>query len=288
MKPVVSINLCCYNSERYLEETLQSIVSQTYKNWELVIVNDGSTDNTGTIINGYAMKYPWIHAVHISNRGFRKPGGGIIDAFYAGYSSRQTNEWDYIVKLDGDLSFDADYFERCFEYFRSSSEIGVGGGIIYDLQESELILERMPLFHVRGATKIYRKNCWDAIGGLVPDLGWDTLDEVKANMLGWRTRTFSDLKIVQHRTTGGPDGRLKSYAKRGRANYIAGYHPLFMFMKCFKRTTQKPYVIAAAAMTYGFVSGYLNRVPQINDKELIKYLRKQQIRKITFRESIWK
>ncbi len=48
--PRVSVNLCCYNSERYLEETLQSIFAQTYRDWELVIINDGSTDGTEAII----------------------------------------------------------------------------------------------------------------------------------------------------------------------------------------------------------------------------------------------
>jgi len=54
MLPVVSVNLCCYNSERYLRETLESIVNQTYRNWELVIINDGSTDSTETVVKEYA------------------------------------------------------------------------------------------------------------------------------------------------------------------------------------------------------------------------------------------
>lgn len=53
MPPTVSINLCCYNSEKYLEETLQSIFAQTYKDWELVVINDGSTDSTEQIIQKY-------------------------------------------------------------------------------------------------------------------------------------------------------------------------------------------------------------------------------------------
>lgn len=56
MQPTVSINLCCYNSEKYLEETLQSIISQTYKDWELVIINDGSTDTTEQIIQRHIIK----------------------------------------------------------------------------------------------------------------------------------------------------------------------------------------------------------------------------------------
>jgi glycosyltransferase involved in cell wall biosynthesis len=64
MSPTVSINLCCYNSEKYLGETLQSIFAQTYKDWELIIINDGSTDSTESIIKeyisqGYPIVYHW-------------------------------------------------------------------------------------------------------------------------------------------------------------------------------------------------------------------------------------
>ncbi|MEO8035126.1 MAG: glycosyltransferase family A protein [Acidobacteriota bacterium] len=50
MPPLVSVNLCCYNSERFLEETLQSIFTQTFADWELVVINDGSEDSTDAII----------------------------------------------------------------------------------------------------------------------------------------------------------------------------------------------------------------------------------------------
>lgn len=62
MLPTVSINLCCYNSEKFLEETIQSIFAQTYKDWELVIINDGSTDSTESIIKQYIDRgYPIIY-----------------------------------------------------------------------------------------------------------------------------------------------------------------------------------------------------------------------------------
>lgn len=50
MAPLVSINLCCFNSEKFLEQTLQSVFDQTFTDWELVVVNDGSTDSTDSII----------------------------------------------------------------------------------------------------------------------------------------------------------------------------------------------------------------------------------------------
>lgn len=62
MAPEVSINLCCFNSEKYLRETLQSIIKQTYKDWELVIINDGSSDSTETIVYEFKNKgYPIIY-----------------------------------------------------------------------------------------------------------------------------------------------------------------------------------------------------------------------------------
>lgn len=69
MKPIVSINLCCYNSAKYLRETLQSIVSQTYKSWELVIVNDGSTDSTELIIDEFKDKGCQIIYHYQQNKG---------------------------------------------------------------------------------------------------------------------------------------------------------------------------------------------------------------------------
>ena len=51
--PKVSINMCCYNGEKYLREALESIINQTFKEWELVIINDGSSDSTEVIIREY-------------------------------------------------------------------------------------------------------------------------------------------------------------------------------------------------------------------------------------------
>ena len=63
MQPGVSVTLCCFNSERYLRETLNSIVDQTYKNWELVVVNDGSSDSTADILQEY-VDAGWPIVVH--------------------------------------------------------------------------------------------------------------------------------------------------------------------------------------------------------------------------------
>lgn len=69
----VSIALCTYNGELYIEEQLMSILNQTYKNIEIIIVDDGSTDNTVNIIEQIAEKYPQIKIYkNESNLGYNK------------------------------------------------------------------------------------------------------------------------------------------------------------------------------------------------------------------------
>jgi poly-beta-1,6-N-acetyl-D-glucosamine synthase len=276
------------DEELHLRKTIESILKQTILPTEWIIVNDGSEDSTGKIIDEYAALYPWIRAVHRTNRGFRKAGGGVVDAFNDGYRELQSRDWNFIVKLDGDLSFDPDYFEECFANFEREPRLGVGGGVMCYIKDGIKSFESNPAFHVRGATKIYKRECWDTIGGFWPAPGWDTMDEVKASMLGWTTRSFPDLHLLHHRPTGAADGMWRNLVKNGRANYICGYHPIFMLAKCVRRLGFKPYFVGSAALLYGFVSGYLERVPQVDDRKTIRYLRRQQMAMLTGRESIWK
>jgi biofilm PGA synthesis N-glycosyltransferase PgaC len=116
------------DEETYLEKTIESVAQQTVRPLHWIIVNDGSRDRTGEIIDFYAAKYPWIIARHRPNRGYREAGGGVIATFYDGYAQVPTEGWDFLVKLDADLSFAPDYFELCFAEFAKDSRLGIGGG----------------------------------------------------------------------------------------------------------------------------------------------------------------
>jgi poly-beta-1,6-N-acetyl-D-glucosamine synthase len=290
-----------------------------------IIVNDGSTDQTPLLIDAAAKAHSWITAVHRSDRGFRKSGGGVIEAFYDGYAllteqekhgalatvACQTSDtgrpnpdlrhspfaiphslsqsWSFLAKLDGDLSFEKDYFEKCLARFASDKSLGIGGGRVHSKINGQYIDDSPgdPAFHVRGATKIYRRATWEAIGGLLRAPGWDTLDEVKANMLGWKTYSFTDLHVRQLKPTGAADGTWRNWYKNGRANYITGYHPLFMLSKCIRRSFKKPFMVAACGLLAGYVSGLVKNAPRVPDPELIRYLRRQQISRLLLQPSLW-
>jgi poly-beta-1,6-N-acetyl-D-glucosamine synthase len=277
------------NEGKRLGLTIESVVGQSVRPAEWIIVDDGSTDDSPQILSEAARQHPWIRSIRRADRGARKPGTGVIEAFYDGYQTISAKEWDFIVKMDGDVSFERDYFEKCFAEFASDKTLGIGGGLVCKPNDRNPVPESPndPVFHVRGATKIYRRECWDAIGQLIRAPGWDTLDELKANMLGWTTRTFQHVRLLHHKFAGSADGAWVNWVKNGMANYIVGYHPVFMLAKSMNRLREKPYGVAGAGLLFGFCSGYLKRVPQIEDKELIKFLRREQIKRLLLKESLW-
>ena len=107
-------------------------------------------------------------------------------------------------------------------------------------------------------------------------------------MLGWTTRSFPELHIMHHRPTGAADGQWRNLVKNGTSDYISGYHPLFMFAKCLSRLRQRPYILGTIALAYGFIVGYLKRVPRVDDAELIRYLRGQQLARLCGGQTIWR
>ncbi|HVN94217.1 MAG TPA: glycosyltransferase family 2 protein [Terracidiphilus sp.] len=276
------------DEEQYLPLTIECMTKQTVLPLQWVIVDDGSKDGTAQIIDNAAKEHSWIRAVHRLDRGYRKWGAGIIEAFYDGYHALDFADWEFMSKLDGDLSFAPDYFERCFAKFDENPKLGIGGGVLYHLTNGRMVLENHPKFHVRGGTKIYRRACWDTIDGLWIGPGSDTVDEVKANMLGWTTRSFFDIHMVHHRFTGASWGKWGGLVKDGKIDYVSGYHPLFLAAKSMVRLRRRPYIVGSIALIYGYLSAFFNRIPQVDDPSVIRYLRQQQLARLFGGQTIWK
>ena len=112
------------NEESRIRATIDSMLAQTVRPARWIIVDDGSSDQTPQIVEAAAAQHRWIHLLRRADRGFRKSGTGVMEAFYDGYGEIRDDGWDFLVKLDGDLSFAGDYFEKCFEHFSDQSQIG--------------------------------------------------------------------------------------------------------------------------------------------------------------------
>ena len=130
--------------------TLDSMVAQTVKPVEWIIVDDGSQDGTADIVREYAAKHPFIRLVQRPDRGFRKVGGGVVAAFKFGITQIEHQDYEYIAKLDGDMSFGPRYLECMFEQFALEPKLAAVSGKVFREEEGQRIEEIIIDEHVAG------------------------------------------------------------------------------------------------------------------------------------------
>ena len=158
--------------------------------------------------------------------------------------------------------------------------LGIAGGGLYERPDGKTWVLYTNRDHVRGCTKVYRRECFEAIGGLVASMGWDGIDEWKALTMGWRVESFLELKIYHYRFTGAATGFLKSSIEQGNGAYRMGYHPLFMIARGIRRMTDRPYVIGGAAMVGGYFVAWLRKQELLADPPVVSYIRHTQMKKL--------
>lgn len=105
--PKISIIVPCYNQAQYLDECLQSVLDQTYQNWECIIVNDGSPDNTEEVALAWTQKDSRFKYV-------KKENGGLSSARNAGIKN---SVGEYILPLDADDKISEDYIQLGIQRF---------------------------------------------------------------------------------------------------------------------------------------------------------------------------
>jgi glycosyltransferase involved in cell wall biosynthesis len=273
------------NEAQFIKQTLKAVAGQTVKPSEWIIVDDGSTDETAEIVSRYAAVHPWLKLVNRSARddrqGDRQRGKGVIDVFYFGYARLIAQDYEFIIKLDGDVYFEPNYFEFLLEKFASNPKLGLAGGGLYERVDGKNWTLVSFSDHVGGPAKMYRRTCFEAMGGLVPALGWDGLDEWKALTLGWEVRSFSELKVLHYRIMGNATGPLKSKIEQGYGAHYMGYHPLYQIARGIRHVFHRPFLVGGMAMIIAYFAAWLQGREQISDLAVIHHVRHTQLRQLT-------
>lgn len=127
-EPLVSVILCVFNGAKFVDSAIESIIKQTYQNWELIVINDGSNDSTSEVLKKY--KQSKIRIFHQKNVGLTKSLN--IGVSYA--------KGDLIARQDADDYSLPDRFKKQVEIFNNNEKIVlVGTGtIVMDDSENEL------------------------------------------------------------------------------------------------------------------------------------------------------
>jgi poly-beta-1,6-N-acetyl-D-glucosamine synthase len=187
-----------------------------------------------------------------------------------------------LAKLDGDLELTPQLFERIVEAFERDAHLGIAGPQLSVAgSDGAWTSERSAPWHVRGATKFYRRDCYEQIRPLPPILGWDTIDEARAAMRGWRVECVapSDGNPRHLRATGSYDGLLRGFRRRGVAAWGYGAHPLNVVLSAVVRMRKRPRVVGGIAYLRGWLGAAVRRAPRA-EPEVVRFVRREQLRRL--------
>ena len=165
--PLISVITPCYNAEQFIAETLDSVIAQTYTNWECIVVNDGSVDDSERVVLDYVKKDPRIKYISQENQGPSVARNNAI----------RESRGVYILSLDADDLIEPTYMEKAMRVFKENpntklvyckaDKFGVENGewklppYSYDM-----LIRSNCLF----STVFFKRKDFDAVGGFNPNM----------------------------------------------------------------------------------------------------------------------
>ncbi|MGH7296478.1 MAG: glycosyltransferase [Polyangiaceae bacterium] len=283
----------CRDEAKYARRTLDSVTAQREPPALWVIVDDGSKDDTPRILEEYAARFPFIQVVRRADRGDRKVGAGVIDAFYAGYDTVDPSQFDYLCKLDLDLVLPPAYFAGLMDRMEGQPRVGTCSGKPYFFPPGApddhaefplstsggLVSEKIGDENSVGASKFYRTRCFREIGGFVRQVMWDGIDGHRCRQLGWIAVSWDDpeLRFVHLRPMGTSHKNWWTGRMRwGFGQYFMGTPPVYMMASAAYRMTRPPVVAGGLAMMHGYFKAMLERQERYGDDEFRRFLRRYQ------------
>ena len=271
------------NEAEYLQRTIDTMVAQSVRPTAWLIVDDGSTDATPEIAARAAEQHKWIQLYRRPDRGIRKVGGGVIEAFGDGLSRFNLDDFDYVCKLDGDLELEPAYFERLLQYFEADARLGTSSGKCWLVTETGLEAERTDDEFSLGAAKLYRVACFQAIGGFVREVMWDGIDCHRCRMLGWKAASFHDPALrIRHLRRMGSSHRsvFRGRVRWGYGQYFMGTHPLYALAICAYRMLERPWVIGGLLIGLGYFGSWLRGAARYEDPAFRWFLHRWQLARL--------
>lgn len=239
-----------HNEGDILVQTLDSLLGQTLPAHSIVVIDDNSTDHTATVLADYCRRFPQVKTLYRSSSVQRLPGAKIVQAFNAGLPL--VGQVDIICKYDADLIFPPNYLETLQTYYLQNPQLGMCGGVCSIEKNGKWLKENLTnKNHLRGALKSYRKECFEAIGGLKEAMGWDTVDELLAQYHSWELLVVEDLVVKHLRPTASRYNSQAQYMQGGMF-YRLRYGEVLSFLASAKLAYKK----RSLRLFWDYMKGY--------------------------------
>jgi hypothetical protein len=274
------------NEKELISKTLKSMAAQTVKPLKWVVVSDGSTDGTDELVKSYAQENPLIELVRMPDRKERQFAAK-AHCINTAYDHVKNLSFGIVTNLDADVSFGPTYFEFLLEKFAGMPGLGVAGTPYAENPEKpnehSCASPRADLNHVSGPCQLFRRRCWEDVGGYVPVKGGaiDWIAVTTARMKGWQTRCFLDQHYFHHRKMGTagatPIGVRFHYGKK--AHYVGG-HPLWEMLKGVATMKERPLIFGGISYICGYVYSAVSRTQRPVSNQLVRFHRAEQIARL--------
>ena len=270
------------NEEAFIGKTLESVIAQTHLPEHWVIVDDGSTDMTPAIVEIYSAKFPWISLVRRPKRKERHFAGK-ANAINLGLQQLELLQFDVVGNLDADVSFEPGYMEFLMQQFAADPKLGVAGTPYLEGEFDSARDSFEGESFVAGQVQLFRRECFREIGGYTKSRhgGVDWIALMTARMKGWKTKSFAEKRFQHHRLMSSAErGFLAAHFSYGQKDYYLGGSPLWELFRVGYRLVKKPRLVGGLAVGAGYCWAALTRMKRPVSRELIRFHRAEQMKKL--------
>ena len=271
---LVSVIIPVYNAEKYLQKCLDSIVNQTYSNLEIIIVNDGSTDNSLSIINKYCMLDDRIVTLNKINGGLSDARNTALDYFHG----------DYVVFVDSDDWIDLNLIEKCiglcrlntcdvvcFAYYKVDEKgdyevegCNVEEEITVSKNDAIRLLNEEKIIQSHVCNKFYRSSCFERIRFPYGRAYEDSFTMYKLFLeINYVTLINAPLYYYFQRS----DSIVHTPSLKNQLDLIDSYIQRYEHLKNFVDHEQKNKIITTLKRKYILLRRYFYKNKTIKEKE---------------------
>jgi glycosyltransferase involved in cell wall biosynthesis len=242
--PKVSVVIPCYNQARYLPDAVASVAAQTFDDWEIVIVDDGSPDETSVVAAGLIARYAPSRI-----RLVRQANGGVARARNAGIAAAAGR---YILPFDADDRLHPELLAETVRVLDAEPDVGVAytdfqffGASDEVRVRPEYDLERLCEFNLLANSALFRRDAWLETGGYDPKLAgledWDFWLSCAEH--GFRGRRVPRVLFFYRRHAGSRNDaattRRSELVRQIRANHPALFTPRQRLRRWARRTARR-------------------------------------------------